>query len=51
VLTAASYGPDAVHPRWEALFRELHEVRELHDLHDLSDQRRRAAGASKGQRA
>lgn len=51
VLTAASYGPDAVHPRWEALFRELHEVRELHDLHDLSDQRHRAAGASKGQRA
>ena len=23
VLTAASYGPDAVHPRWEALFTEL----------------------------
>ncbi|MFI1482381.1 glycosyltransferase family 4 protein [Streptomyces sp. NPDC020747] len=51
VLTAASYGPDAVHPRWEALFRELHEVRELHDLHELSDQRHRGAGASKGQHA
>ena len=27
VRTAASYGPDAVHPRWEALFSELHEGR------------------------
>ncbi|MDX2937621.1 glycosyltransferase family 4 protein [Streptomyces ipomoeae] len=27
VLTAASYGPDAVHPRWEALFTDLHEQR------------------------
>ncbi|WP_432165825.1 glycosyltransferase family 4 protein [Streptomyces sp. bgisy031] len=27
LLTAAAYGPDAVHPRWEALFTELHEVR------------------------
>ncbi|MFF1588728.1 glycosyltransferase family 4 protein [Streptomyces sp. NPDC058286] len=27
LLTSAAYGPDAVHPRWEALFTELHEVR------------------------
>jgi glycosyltransferase involved in cell wall biosynthesis len=27
MLTAASYGPDAVHPRWEALFTDLHEQR------------------------
>ncbi|GGZ25340.1 glycosyltransferase family 4 protein [Streptomyces poonensis] len=26
VLTAASYGPDAVHPRWESLFTELSEL-------------------------
>ncbi len=38
VLTAASYGPDAVHPRWEALFTELHE------------QRLGTAGAAKGLR-
>ncbi|MFF1451097.1 glycosyltransferase family 4 protein [Streptomyces sp. NPDC058274] len=38
VLTASSYGPDAVHPRWEALFRELHA-------------QRRPGGAVKGQRA
>ncbi|WP_406333518.1 glycosyltransferase family 4 protein [Streptomyces sp. NBC_00203] len=29
VLTAASYGPDAVHHRWEALFTELHEQARL----------------------
>ncbi|WP_200304694.1 glycosyltransferase family 4 protein [Streptomyces adelaidensis] len=27
VLTAASYGPDAVHHRWESLFTSLHEQR------------------------
>ncbi|MGW1026472.1 glycosyltransferase family 4 protein [Streptomyces sp. NPDC002577] len=27
LLTAGSYGPDAVHHRWEALFTELHETR------------------------
>ncbi|MFF3821747.1 glycosyltransferase [Streptomyces bluensis] len=27
VLTASSYGPDAVHPRWEALFTDLHGQR------------------------
>lgn len=40
VLTAASYGPDAVHPRWEALFTDLHEQRHG-----------RAAGAAKGTHA
>ncbi|WP_030381650.1 MULTISPECIES: glycosyltransferase family 4 protein [unclassified Streptomyces] len=35
VLTAASYGPDAVHPRWEALFTDLHR-------------QRRRSGAAKG---
>lgn len=40
VLTASSYGPDAVHPRWEALFTELH-----HRRHGG------AAGAAKGQHA
>ncbi|KPI10522.1 glycosyl transferase group 1 [Actinobacteria bacterium OK074] len=39
VMTAASYGPDAVHPRWEALFTDLH------------DQRRANSGAAKGQHA
>ncbi|MPY59865.1 glycosyltransferase family 4 protein [Streptomyces spongiae] len=39
VLTAASYGPDAVHPRWEALFTDLH------------GQRHATAGAAKGQHA
>ncbi|MFD7708836.1 glycosyltransferase family 4 protein [Streptomyces sp. NPDC059785] len=38
LLTASSYGPDAVHPRWEALFTELHE-------------QRRRSGAAKGQHA
>jgi glycosyltransferase involved in cell wall biosynthesis len=38
VLTAASYGPDAVHPRWEALFTEL-------------GGRRHPTGAAKGQQA
>jgi glycosyltransferase involved in cell wall biosynthesis len=44
VLTAASYGPDAVHPRWEALFSELQEL-------GPSEQRHRAADAAKGQHA
>ncbi|WP_192583299.1 glycosyltransferase family 4 protein [Streptomyces albicerus] len=51
VLTAASYGPDAVHPRWEALFGELHELHEHHERHGLAEQGHRAAGAAKGQRA
>lgn len=38
VLTAASYGPDAVHHRWEALFTELHD-------------RARPTGAAKGTHA
>lgn len=40
VLTAASYGPDSVHHRWESLFSSLHEQR-----HGL------AAGAAKGTHA
>ncbi|MEV0225276.1 glycosyltransferase family 4 protein [Streptomyces sp. NPDC050704] len=51
VLTAASYGPDAVHPRWEALFRELHGQHEPHGLNDRSGQRHRPAGAAKGPQA
>ncbi|MFF4521932.1 glycosyltransferase family 4 protein [Streptomyces bluensis] len=39
VLTASSYGPDAVHPRWEALFTDLH------------GQRHPSGAAAKGQRA
>ncbi|MEV5613992.1 glycosyltransferase family 4 protein [Streptomyces sp. NPDC052225] len=39
LLTAAAYGPDAVHPRWEALFTEL----------TTPDGRRPATGAAKGQ--
>ncbi|MEV6595029.1 glycosyltransferase family 4 protein [Streptomyces acidicola] len=39
VLTASSYGPDAVHPRWEALFTDLH------------GQRHPNGAAAKGQRA
>ncbi|MBA2947592.1 glycosyltransferase family 4 protein [Streptomyces sp. PSKA28] len=27
LMTSASYGPGSVHPRWEALFTELHETR------------------------
>jgi glycosyltransferase involved in cell wall biosynthesis len=38
VMTAAGYGPDAVHPRWEALFTDLNEQRHL-------------SGAPKGQHA
>ncbi|MFF6994569.1 glycosyltransferase family 4 protein [Streptomyces sp. NPDC008313] len=39
VLTAASYGPDAVRPRWEDLFT------------GLDAQRQRTPGAARGQRA
>ncbi|WP_338701507.1 glycosyltransferase family 4 protein [Streptomyces sp. Q6] len=39
LLTAAAYGPDAVHPRWEALFTEL----------TTPDGLRPAPGAAKGQ--
>ncbi|MGW0843439.1 glycosyltransferase family 4 protein [Streptomyces sp. NPDC002787] len=40
VLTAASYGPDSVHHRWESLFTSLHDQR-----HGI------AAGAAKGTHA
>ncbi|WP_060887700.1 glycosyltransferase family 4 protein [Streptomyces caniscabiei] len=40
VLTAASYGPDSVHHRWESLFTSLHEQR-----HGVT------AGAAKGTHA
>ncbi|MFJ8824145.1 glycosyltransferase family 4 protein [Streptomyces sp. NPDC102467] len=39
LLTAAAYGPDAVHPRWEALFTEL----------TTPDGKRPASGAAEGQ--
>lgn len=39
LLTAAAYGPDAVHPRWEALFTEL----------TTPDGKRPATGAAEGQ--
>ncbi|MET8026174.1 glycosyltransferase family 4 protein [Streptomyces avermitilis] len=44
VLTAASYGPDAVHPRWEALFTELAGRAGRHG-------QRRPGGAAKGPHA
>lgn len=39
LLTAAAYGPDAVHPRWEALFTELTTA---------TDATRGATGATEG---
>ncbi|WP_202918126.1 glycosyltransferase family 4 protein [Streptomyces cavernae] len=48
VMTAASYGPDAVHPRWEALFTELHR---LHRLDRLPEGRGARGDATAGRQA
>ncbi|MFH8470009.1 glycosyltransferase family 4 protein [Streptomyces sp. NPDC017991] len=51
VLTAASYGPDAVHPRWEALFSELGAPDRPGTPPALPEPRHRTADAAKGHHA
>ncbi len=57
VLTAASYGPDAVHPRWESLFTELSGAggpsgpSSPGGPGELPHEQRRPGGAAKGQHA